>query len=329
MNPVKTLSTNLNSTTLNPKTLTDSQLYSLSKKYGKQARLWRQKFIGLLPEVARRKLYLKKGFNSIHEFAAKLAGVSREHVNRVLNIEKKFAKAGTEQLRKILINGEVSSNKLAKIASIASKEQEEELVTAVKILPCRSIETHVRDMKYFQENQQSSENNPDPQNQNGLLKPKGDAKSVHVNKLNNPLKMKLNLSEDTLNQLLELQEKGIDIDELLQQFLHTREQEIQTKKEQIAEEVQEKERGKRQNNDKITRHVPIKVRRILQQEHGTKCSIPQCQKPSKHLHHTVRFGLHRSHDPRLIAPLCKEHHDIAHALDRMYLEKKKVTLSLQ
>ena len=37
------------------------KLYQLCKTFGARTLLWRQKFIGLLPEVNRRKLYEKKG----------------------------------------------------------------------------------------------------------------------------------------------------------------------------------------------------------------------------------------------------------------------------
>ncbi|MBI5753601.1 hypothetical protein HZA40_00465, partial [Candidatus Peregrinibacteria bacterium] len=71
--------------------LTDQNLYQLCKNYGQQALHWRQKFIGLLPEVNRRKLYEKKGFGSIFEFAKKLAGLSEEQVKLTLNLEKRFS----------------------------------------------------------------------------------------------------------------------------------------------------------------------------------------------------------------------------------------------
>ncbi len=56
--------------------LTDEQLYKKAKFYGRNALLWRQKFIGLLPEVQRRRLYEKKNFGSIFEFAFKLGRVN-------------------------------------------------------------------------------------------------------------------------------------------------------------------------------------------------------------------------------------------------------------
>jgi hypothetical protein len=60
--------------------VSDEKLYALCKKYGENALYYRRKFIGLLPEVYKRKLYEKKKCGSIFEFAAKLCGVSEEHV---------------------------------------------------------------------------------------------------------------------------------------------------------------------------------------------------------------------------------------------------------
>ncbi|MBI4994924.1 hypothetical protein HZC21_04765, partial [Candidatus Peregrinibacteria bacterium] len=98
--------------------LTDEKLYELCKKYGMAARLWRQKFIGLLPEVNRRRLYERKGFSSIFEFAAKLCGLSKEQVYLTLNLEKRFEDKPV--LKRMLENGEASINKLTRIVSIAT-----------------------------------------------------------------------------------------------------------------------------------------------------------------------------------------------------------------
>lgn len=66
--------------------VTDEQLYRMCQRFGEQAKYWRQRFIGLLPEANRRYLYEKKGFSSIFEFAYKLAGLSEEQVRRALNL---------------------------------------------------------------------------------------------------------------------------------------------------------------------------------------------------------------------------------------------------
>ena len=72
-------------------------------------------------------------------------------------------------------------------------------------------------------------------------------------------------------------------------------------------------------------YIPAKTRKILAKEHGTKCSKFGCKKPATEIHHTQRFALAHTHDPRYLAPLCKEHHQLAHLLDQNYREVRKAT----
>src|SRR3990167_11168383 len=96
----------ISSSTTNPTTLSDKNLYHLCQEYGRSALLWRRKFAGLLPEVNRRELYKKKGFSTIFHFAAQLAGMSQESVRLVLNLEKQFS--DKPHLHEALTQGEAS-----------------------------------------------------------------------------------------------------------------------------------------------------------------------------------------------------------------------------
>lgn len=256
--------------------MTDSQLYKLARRYGANALEWRRKFLGLLPEIYKRRLYEKKGFGSIFEFAAKLGGVSAEQVRRVLNLEKSFA--SLPLLHSALVEGDLSVHKLARVASIASPANEEELVAACRVLPKSSVEVFVRDFK----------------SENGLSKPKIEAKAVPGHSLE--------LSEDVRKKLLDLQDRGLDVNDLLLEFLEQRERRLREEKANVAASLPEES----------SRHVPVRVRRVLEKEHGKQCSMPSCKRLAVHLHHTRFFSLLPSHDPRYIAPLCKQHHDIAH-----------------
>ena len=68
--------------------MTDQELYEKAVLYGRNALQWRQRFMGLLPEAEKRRVYAVKGFGSVFEFAFKLAGLSEEQVRRVLSLEK-------------------------------------------------------------------------------------------------------------------------------------------------------------------------------------------------------------------------------------------------
>ena len=319
--------------------MNDKKLYELCKKYGRASLTARRKFIGLLPEVYKRRLYEKKGFYSIFEFATRLAGVSHEQVRVALRLEERFDDKPV--LRKALVEGEVSINKLSRIASIATNENEKELFEKTKLLSSRAIETFVRDVRNqskledsaaplfggkesicgvgegqlmvdsscVQDVQKSAKN----KNQNGLSKPLIERKSLHV--------QRLELDEDIENQLFEMQEKGIDINSFLRVALKKRKAKIEEKKQEIAEEQIKLKNERAKQGKTPTKYCQIKVKKIIQEEHGTKCSYPGCFKPSKTLHHTQRFGLTGVHDPRFMAPLCEEHHEIAHKIDVRFVEK--------
>lgn len=282
--------------------MTDKQLYKKAQFYGKNALLWRQKFIGLLPEVQRRRLYEKKGFGSIFEFAFKLAGLSADQVRLALNLEKRFEDKPV--LKKMFENGEVSINKLTRIVSIATSTNETALAEKVKVLPKSALDTLVRDVK--------------AEKKNGLPKPLFDdkclpgqdleQKSTHANTLH--------LHEEVTKKLLDLQKKGLDANKILLELLDRREQEIAQEKEAISAELPVAQ----------SRYIPMKIQRIVHEEHGSKCSIPTCNKPAEHLHHTQIFALNRQHDPRYLAPLCKEHHLIAQSINLMVREKRAVAL---
>lgn len=265
--------------------LNDAQLYKLCEQYGTAARLWRQKFAGLLPEVFKRKLYVKKGYGSIFEFAAKLAGMSEEHVRRVLNLEKRFHDKPV--LKSMLESGEVSVNKLVRIASIATTENQEELANQVRNLPIRALETLAKDEKSVHVNTHL---------QQSLQTANGQEEVAAMPKLSNEVRLKL----------LELEKKGIDINKFILESLQNREVQIAQEKEELSAQRPQTE----------SRYIPVKVRAVLKKEYGEKCSIERCEKPVQAIHHTQRFSIAQNHNPKFLAPLCYEHHLIAHSVDR-------------
>jgi len=274
----------------------DEELYSLCRKYGESALHYRRKFIGLLPEVYKRKLFEKKKFRTIFEFAAKLGGIREKHVRRVLNLERSFEELPV--LKQMLVSGEVSVNKLAKIASIATVENELALVGQVKLLPCRALETLARDERSARCDAGAGVAVA-AQDADGLQEPLFDAISVHVNT------KEPRLDDDVKLQLADLQEKGIDINELLRGMLAKREVELAEKKELAGAEAKPTN----------SRYISVTVRKILKEAYGSKCSISGCMRGAEQIHHAQRFALAGAHDPRYMAPLCKEHHQIAHSID--------------
>lgn len=406
--------------------LSDDQLLRLCEKYGLQAKLWRMKFCGLLPEVCKRRLYEKKRFRSIFEFALILGGLSEHQVRLVLNLDKRFEEM--PHLHELLVAGKVSVNKLARVVSVVTTSNEEFWANQCKNLSNRALEVLVNDEKKLSLNSENSSLKIDYENfelgfesrgrsslfqnfnvptqnifvknnfetayssdfQNGLHNRQNDDKSLHVqtfdlqnNSINNAnlkninddnssvreifgskkspeiatnfvsdsvtdsepynvdIQMKFMALVPKLDQkikakILELSEKGIDVNSVLAEILVSRESVIVQKKNEIVE-GQTSEVKKSVSDISIdevksktaSRYIPVKTREVLRLEHGTKCSIPTCGRLAADIHHSQRFGLVKNfapravHDPRYLAPMCKEHHQIAHSVDVKFGEVRK------
>ncbi len=64
---------------------------------------------------------------------------------------------------------------------------------------------------------------------------------------------------------------------------------------------------------KFSRYIPACIRKELAEMYKQKCAYPGCKFPAEHIHHTDGFSINGTHDLRYMKPLCKHHHDIAHA----------------
>ena len=121
----------------------------------------------------------------------------------------------------------------------------------------------------------------------------------------------LHLESDVEEELLVLQRKGIDVNQVLRELLENRRLEIVQEKEGLSPEIAQAA----EQNGGVSRTIPVKIRWHLEKEYGKKCFIEHCGRAAAVIHHTQRFALSRRHDPKYLAPLCKEHHAIAHAID--------------
>jgi hypothetical protein len=136
------------------------------------------------------------------------------------------------------------------------------------------------------------------------------------------------LDEDVAQELNDLNSKGIDVSEILRDALKRRREEISAKKDKIAEELLQGKLLAKIEEDSArakttsSRYIPAEIKQIIQEEHGEKCSIAYCFKRAETIHHTQRFGLSQNHDPHFLAPLCREHHAIAHSIDNKYQEAR-------
>jgi len=284
--------------------LSDKELYLICKKWGVVSLKARRKFAGFLPEVYAReqsemekgRSWLKKrGFFSVYEFAAKLAGMSRDQVDLVLRLEKRLVDKPV--LREALVGGVVSANKLARVVSIATVENQQDILGKVERLSKRALEVFVNDFR----------------NQNGLREAKTDNASLPGQTFESNLDLDLELDRDVKNELIEMQKKGINVNQILREFLRERKEKLEQEKSKIVEKQLQKRLDRGIIGMPANRYIPVEVRKIVISEFGNVCSVPGCKKPAENLHHENGFVIDQRHDPRFLKPLCKGHHELAHA----------------
>ena len=119
--------------------------------------------------------------------------------------------------------------------------------------------------------------------------------------------LKLSLNSESIGKLEDLKMKGFDINKVLLELLTKREQEIHEEKARIKIELEEKQG--------VSRHIPNKVRQILQREYGDRCGVNGCVRRAANFHHKIRFSDSKNHSPYNLLPVCKGHHILAHYLD--------------
>ena len=279
--------------------LSDHELLKQCEEFGAAALKWRQKFIGLLPEVNKRELYKKRGCGSIYEFAAKLAGLSIDQVKRVITLEKKLE--DKPALHDALVNGDVSMNKIGRVVSVATQENAQEVLKVTKVLPQKALGVWARDLK-------NSEKEQKKDSSGSALNLLPEEKSVRAHELN------FNLPDEVVDELNRLNEQGQDMGKILSEFFDWRKQKIEQEKLEISKQVAEA-------GPTNSRYKNVRVRRVLEEEFGKKCAVPGCNKPSMEIHHTLLFAVAHVHDPQFMVPLCCEHHQIAHLVNLKYAEK--------
>ena len=125
-------------------------------------------------------------------------------------------------------------------------------------------------------------------------------KSLHVQTLH------LKLSQELTVQLNELHAQGKNVNELLAGLLQERKEKIEQKKEELSKNTQ----------TTSSRYIPVAVRAVIEEEYGQKCSIKTCLRMATEIHHSQRYSLAGTHDPKYLAPFCAEHHKIAHTIDQ-------------
>ena len=327
-----------------PRELSKKELEAKLDEYGRLAKTWNRKFAGLLPEVRERKLHEELNCSSISELAAKKGGLSWQQVQRVLKTSE--ALKDKPQLSDLLQRGEVSSGKVALVASLATKESDSLWAKKVKELSWKALKELVSrskkesEMTLEEEEARAMGYSPkrqsyDPSDRMVDLPFEATAAERFLTfKEDYSVSERKNLSSsNVLNKLLDGYGKGkgappkygrvVYADPERELFLTpTRWGLMSIPKEEISSKAKESgiedldhllARAKEACKNCKSRNLPRAAKVYITARFGGFCAYPGCNKRARIFHHLDRWALVKEHDPERVLPLCKAHEELAHS----------------
>ena len=110
-------------------------------KYGANAKQWINKCKMLLPEIDRQGIWYKKGFGSIFEYAAKLAGLSHGQVRDALRIMKRIE----DKPALLKVAEKKGLGAVRPVATIATQEDQGFWADKAEEMPKHALQAYVRE----------------------------------------------------------------------------------------------------------------------------------------------------------------------------------------
>ena len=262
-----------------------NQLHEQFVAYGTNAKMWMRKCALLLPEIEQRRVWDRGEFRSIYEYAAKLAGMSRDAVNDALRILGKVEDM-PEIIEVIKLKG---INAVKPIENVVTVESAKFWAAKVRIMSKNTLETYVKEMRKTDDvGLPRKLGNGEFTQEKAVL----DFLGLHEAKI-----VGMELAPEVFEKLEKLKGDG-SWNELMKTLLEEREQRLAEQKPAAVEAT--------------ARTIPAKIKKfVIQRTNGT-CAFPGCLKPNQILHHTQRLVLEKVHDPDRIVGLCKAHERLAH-----------------
>ena len=304
--------------TINIMSMSDNDLYRHCQEVGRNVRKWRNQFVALLPEVYKRRLYRRKSFCSIHEFAAKIGGLSHSMVDEVLRIDEKLK--DKPKLKSLI--PKIGISKLRTVACVAKKSTDKFWAEKVQKMTRKTLEIYIKDTKFPGESESRSVSLPLFDGGNGKsesqnLKLYVQDKSTFSMQLTDEtifnlrlLKQKLEKeSKQTLcwDDVIKIAARKLLISEPKRQYKArpSKSRAVPARKKREPSKSRAISADKKQ---KRSESKPIAAKK--KREQSKKCIVPGCNKPTEIIHHPDRYSITKNHNR--LAPMCKAHHELAH-----------------
>jgi len=300
----------------------DKTIHDQFSAYGKNAKAWMNKCVLMLPIVEKNRIWEKKNFSSIYEYAAKIAGMSRHKVDDSLRIIRRIEdKPGLMSVARAK-----GVNAVRPVATIATKETDNFWADKAKKMDRNTLRVFAKD--YKSENLRNpgalygkeSRAGPRLPVENSFYKPSCCSGAEIKNEMKKGVgeeKVQLSMKLDKKNAEALKQIKGDgDWNDAINKLLSFSQKELVAEQKQLEEtEKQFQKELKEEKPEKVTnctRYKPAQITKFVKKRSRGLCEHPNCNKSAKHIHHIEPFALKKEHDPDKLVHLCEEHHELIH-----------------
>lgn len=316
----------------------DKFLHQQFTRLGRDRNQLTYKLLAILPEIFQRGIYKKYGYQTIYEYAGKLAGLSRITIDKALRLEQKLENKPC--LQKTI--SECGVHKVSLIAKLATPETDAAWADKVKNMSIASLQELSKEVRKIEKIKMEPrlfdrlDSAPGPEIRPTMGSTMGLEISTMSIVLDNEsqflfLKLKKEFfkkqhvhmsNKEALKQMLQYLAQHVSCGSQ-KAFLKTSQQSSELAPPKIIDDFSKRKIKKSLNPKKldkssiktkclgkITRYIPIQIRRTALQETDERCAYPGCNNPYENFHHRIPFSLSRNHDS--IVPLCKKHHEFMH-----------------
>ena len=134
-------------------TLNDEELLVTCKSQVLIEKSATAKVLDVLIEIDHRRLWIKEGFSSMHDFCIRYLGYSESEANRRIQAARLTQKV--EEVKPLLAQGELSLTNLSLLAPVLTQDNAKEILPKVTHKPSRDVEKIINE--YFPERKKKKE----------------------------------------------------------------------------------------------------------------------------------------------------------------------------
>lgn len=307
---------------MSPQTSSSVQkLHFRFRFYGKNAREWMRKCVLMLPELERERVWEKKGYDSLSEYAGRLSGMSKEMVYEGLRVLR--AVEGMPDIMRVIEERGIGI--VRPVLTLLTRENQQFWAEKMQVMSLHTLQMYRRELE--QQAVMPSTINSDPsldrtfrgapeiiinspqQEAIGIgdyiegsmgmdyettqREPSSSTINVAPEKI-----FAISLKPEIIEQLEKLNGKDGDWNTLMQELLELRTRKLK----------QEKPPEKQT----LSRHIPVAIERFVVERSRGICEVGACRKTYTILHHVQRFASEKVHDPDRIIALCTAHERLVH-----------------